>query len=120
MSDAAQQTNKANCYNLGRRISGIKTDKTGTGQTWLSAKLRRSGDKRDHTVCAFGQHADDLIARFRDGDEVKVFGYFRPKTFQPADRSKPITFQQFRILWSGTRQQANPADTAGQRTSARA
>lgn len=115
MSDAAQQTPPPKRYDLVGRLTGIKTGKTGANETWVSAKLRRIGDKRTHTVCAFGQHADDLLARFRDGDEVKVFGYFRSKTFQPADRSKPITFQQFRILWSGTRQQANPADTAGQR-----
>lgn len=107
--NAQQATGQKNGYakrfNFNGVVANLKSGQTGEGKTWLSLKLQRPDNKGSVTVAAFEDKADNFLelmqAKQDSGEQVKLFGYFRPKTFKPADKNESITFQQFMLLWAG-------------------
>lgn len=96
MSNGNQQ--KAKRFNFIGTVAGLKTGKMSDGQTWISFKLERPGDKKPITVGGFEGKADAFLETYAEGSEVKLFGYFRPRSFKPADSADTKKFRQFYLL----------------------
>jgi hypothetical protein len=93
-------------------IAGLKSGQMKDGQTWLTAKLARGEDKKQVSFAAFGDKADNLLAQFADGDRVKLFGYFQPRTFTAPDTGEQITYRRMNVMWSGVPKAPAATETA--------
>ena len=96
-----QQTNGRKKYNIEGYIRNVKTGQTGEGKTWMTFKLERTNGKKQVSCKAFDDKADSLIANFGEGAAVRLYGEYRNETFTGPQDNKQITFQSYKVLWSG-------------------
>lgn len=85
-------------YNLIGKIIKLNASHGKNNQFWARFSLDRA-ERRAVRVVAFGKKAADLYANFREGDKVKLFGYFAPET--RLEDGKTVRTNRFNVLWSG-------------------
>jgi hypothetical protein len=86
-------------YNVVGKIANLNTRFDKNGRFWAAFSLAR-GDRRSLRAVAFAKKAADLVANYKEGDEVKLFGYFEPKTFIRPD-GQTVRTSRLNVLWSG-------------------
>lgn len=85
-------------YTLTGVVASMIVREDRNGNPWVAFDLIRS-EKTKIKCVAFTDKAGKFLARFRDGSEVKVYGYFETRTFTGQD-GQTRSFQQFKLLWS--------------------